>query len=197
VPRTQSHPALYLLVAVLWFAGAIAFAATGQLAALAPPVPQAIFGGLTIAVILSGVVFPGFRVWVAGLNIRQIIFFHVTRFIGIWFLILAARGELAPAWAIPAGWGDTFIAACALLITLFVPDLHAHRGIVIGWNLLGLLDLLFVVATAARTAMVDRAGMATLMHLPLAMVPLFFVPLLIASHVLLFFRVRKEPEAVA
>ena len=195
MPRTQSHPTLYLVVAALWFVGAIALAASGQLAALAPPIPQAIFGGLTAAVILSGVAFPGFRVWVAGLNIRQIIFFHVTRFVGIWFLILAARGELPGAWAIPAGWGDIAIATAALLITLFVPDLHAHRGLVMGWNLLGLLDLLFVVATAARTAMLDRAGMATLMHLPLAMVPLFFVPLLIASHVLLFFRVRKEPEA--
>lgn len=194
MPRTQSHPALYVFIALLWFAGAVAFAATGQLAALAPPIPQVIFGSLTLALILSGAVLPGFRVWLAGINIRQIIFFHVTRFVGIWFLILAAQGELPRAWAIPAGWGDTFIAATALLITLFVPDLHAHRGIVIGWNLLGLLDLLFVVATAARTAMVDRAGMATLMHLPLAMVPLFFVPLLIASHVLLFFRVRKEPE---
>ena len=192
--RTQSHPALYWIVALLWLAGAIAFAATGRLAELAPPVPQLIVGALTVALILAGALLPGFRVWLAGLNIRQIIFFHVLRFVGIWFLILGARGELAASFATPAGWGDIAVAAAALAITLFVPDLYAHRGIVVGWNLLGLADLILAVATASRAALADRASMAPIVHLPLAIVPLFLVPLLFASHVLLFFRVRKEPE---
>ena len=193
--RTQSHPAVYWVVALLWLVGAVAFAATGQLAALAPPIPQLIVGALTLALILSGAVLKGFRVWLAGLNIRQIIFFHVTRFVGIWFLVLAARGELASSFATPAGWGDIAVAAAALVITLFVPDLYAHRGIVIAWNLLGLADLVLAVATASRAALTDRASMAPIVHLPLALVPLFLVPLLFASHVLLFFRVRQEPEA--
>src|SRR6516162_3530210 len=62
VTRTQSHPALYWVVALLWLVGAVAFAATGQLAALAPPIPQLIVGALTLALILSGAVLPGFRV---------------------------------------------------------------------------------------------------------------------------------------
>lgn len=195
MPRTQSHPALYLLVAAVWLAGAIAVAASGRAAELAPPAPQLVVAGLTLALVLCGMVVPGFRVWLAGLNIRQIIFFHVTRFVGIWFLVLAARGTLSPAWAIPAGWGDIVVAALALVITLFVPDLHTRPAIVIGWNLLGLVDLLFVVATAARIGMIDPSGIAPLVRLPLAVIPLFLVPLLIGSHVLLFFRLRKEPEA--
>jgi hypothetical protein len=50
---------------------------------------------------------------------------------------------------------------------------------------LGLADILFVVATAARLALADPASMAALLRLPLSLLPTFLVPLIIASHVVL------------
>ena len=53
---------------------------------------------------------------------------------------------------------------------------------------LGLADILFVVTNATRVALDDPAAMRPLLELPFAVLPLFLVPLSIASHVLLFVR---------
>ena len=179
MPRTQSHPRFYLAVAAVWLAAVIVLAATGQLAMLHPPVPQIIIAAITLALLAVSATMPGFRVWLAGLNLRQIVAFHVTRFVGIYFLVLCSRGALPFDFAVPAGWGDIGIATLAVVLVLFVPDLIAHRAALITWNVLGLADILFVVATAARLAIHDPGSMAVMLTLPLAVVPFFLVPLVI------------------
>ncbi|HUO52106.1 MAG TPA: hypothetical protein VMT93_06290 [Gemmatimonadaceae bacterium] len=190
MPRTESHPRLYLAIIALWFVAAGALAASGFLATLVPPVPQAIIGALTVALILAGTLLPGFRVWVAGINLRQLIFFHVTRFVGIAFLVLYGRGELPAAFALPAGWGDIAVATAALGLVLLVPDLIAHRALLVAWNVLGFADILYAVGSGSRAALADPMSMAPLLHFPLALVPFFLVPLVIGSHLQLFFRLK-------
>jgi hypothetical protein len=55
-----------------------------------------------------------------------------------------------------------------------------------------LADILYVVGTAARLAFADPASMSALLRLPLALLPTFLVPLIIASHVFIFSRLRPE-----
>jgi hypothetical protein len=195
--RTPSRPGLYLLVAFAWFAIATGLAATGRVAALHPPAPQLVLGGLVAALLLAGSLLPGFRVWLAGMNLRQIVALHLTRFVGIYFLVLYRRGELPFAFAVPGGWGDIAIATGALVLVLLVPDLAGHRGWLLLWNTLGLLDILYVIATASRLAVADPESMNALLRLPLSLLPTFLVPLIVASHILLFFRLRREPVTPA
>lgn len=190
---TPSRPRLYLAVFLAWFLAALGLGASGRLTALRPPAPQAVLAGLTLLLLLAGSVLPGFRVWLAGINLRQIVALHLLRFVGIYFLVLYARGALPYAFAVPGGWGDIVIAAGALVLVLFVPDLHRQRPWLLAWNLLGLVDLLYVVGTAARMAMIDPFSMQPLLRLPLSLLPTFLVPLLIASHVYLFTRLRRQP----
>jgi hypothetical protein len=110
----------------------------------------------------------------------------------VYFLILSARGELPGGFAIPAGWGDIAIASGALVFVLLVPDLLAHRTALLLWNLLGLVDILFVVASAARHVLAAPESMQALLVLPLGLVLTFLVPLIIATHVWLFQRLRTE-----
>jgi hypothetical protein len=180
----------YVAIAALWFVAAFALGASGRLARLHPPAPQLVLAGLTILLIGCGVVFSGFRRWVAALDTRSVLVIHLTRFVGAYFLLLNRRGELPYAFAVPGGWGDILVASLALLILLRVPE-PAHRPhVLMGWNLLGLVDLLLVVGTAARLAMADPGSMQALLRLPLSLLPTFLVPILIASHVLLFWRMR-------
>ena len=195
--RTPSHPRLYVAIGLIWFAVAAALAAGGQLAGLRPPVPQLVLLGLTAALIGAGSMIPGFRVWLAGLNLRQIVALHVLRFVGIYFLVLYGRGELPFAFAVPGGWGDIAIATGAVVLVLLVPDLAGHRAWLLAWNALGLADIIYVVATASRLAMAEPNSMQALLRLPLSLLPTFLVPVIIASHVLLFVRLRREPEGAA
>ncbi len=68
------------------------------------------------------------------------------------------------------------------------------------WNVVGLVDILFVVATATRLAFADPLSMTALLRFPLSLLPTFVVPLVIAIHVVLFVRLTKpsdEPRAAA
>jgi hypothetical protein len=184
---------LYPLVGAAWLAVSVVASVTGRTAALQPPVPQLILVLLTVLVLLAFATRQNFRRWVLGLDIRAIPALHLTRFVGIYFLVLHRRGELPYAFAVPGGWGDILVAASALLL-LSAPGGPARRpGLLLGWNLFGLIDILFVVATAARLALADPASMAALMRFPLSLLPTFLVPLIIASHVMLFWRLRKAP----
>jgi hypothetical protein len=124
-------------------------------------------------------------------DLRSVIAMHLTRFIGIYFLVLYARGLLPFDFAVLGGWGDIAIAATAVLWLVLTREPAAHRGLLLLWNLCGLVDILFVIATAARMAAADPASMGPLRTLPLSLLPTFLVPLIIASHVLIFWRLGR------
>jgi hypothetical protein len=51
------------------------------------------------------------------------------------------------------------------------------------------LDILFVVATASRLALGDPDSMNALLRLPLSLLVTFLVPIIIADHVMVFWRI--------
>jgi hypothetical protein len=63
------------------------------------------------------------------------------------------------------------------------------------WNALGLIDILFVVAAASRLAMADPDSMNALLRLPLSLLVTFLVPLIIASHVVMLWRIGWRPDS--
>ena len=65
----------------------------------------------------------------ATVDLRALALFHVTRFVGFYFLVLHARGELPWAFAVPGGWGDNITAAWVLVLVTFVgPDTSGGRA---------------------------------------------------------------------
>jgi hypothetical protein len=180
----------YLAVAAVWLLLALILGATGRIARLHPPAPQLVLAGLTVLLLGCGAAFAGFRAWLRQLNVRSLLSLHLTRFVGAYFLLLYRRGELPYAFAVPGGWGDILVAALALLILVRVPEPEHRPHVLLAWNILGFADLLLVVGTASRLATRDPASMQALLHLPLSLLPTFLVPLLLASHVLLFWRLK-------
>ncbi|HVU24566.1 MAG TPA: hypothetical protein VHE13_10610 [Opitutus sp.] len=179
----------------LWFFAAVA---VGQLATLQrlprPAVPGLVIA-ITAALVLAYRRLPPLRAWVDAIDVRALVLLHVTRFVGLYFLILYDRGELPYAFAVPAGIGDIVVAALALAV-VFVPlgDATPLRAITI-WNVLGLTDILLVVFSAARIALAGGDGLLPLTQLPLSLLPTFLVPLIIATHLAIFARLAPAPAA--
>jgi hypothetical protein len=180
-----------LLGLLIWLGLALVVGATGLLAAIRPPFPQLVLAALTGGVLAACRWVPALRAWVLSVDLRPLVLFHVTRFVGLYFLALYGRGELPWAFAVPGGWGDILVAVTALPVAAAAP-----RGgpvgwwAYLGWNVLGLVDILLVVATAARLALTMPGSMRVLTVLPLNLLLTFMVPIIIATHVLIFARLR-------
>lgn len=198
-PPSRQRPLLYIGIGAVWLVAAVVLAGTGRLEGLVPPAPQLIVAGLTFAIAMMSARAPGFRSWVDSVPIAGLISLHVTRLgIGIYFLYLARNGQLASGFAIPAGWGDAAVGLAALgLLFAASPGQSSGNRWYRAWNWLGLLDLLFVVVTAARIGLADPDSLKGLLRLPLSVLPTFWVPLLIASHLVLLRRLRAPAATVA
>ena len=154
--------------------------------------PQVLIGVLTVASLTAVFRVPLYRGWADNVSLRALVAIHLTRFVGFYFLLLARRGALAAGFAVPAGYGDVFVATLALgLILIGEPRTQWRRGLYLIWNSLGLVDILLVVGNAARVGLVDPQSMQPLLGFPLSLLPTFLVPVIITSHILIFRRLCR------
>ncbi len=176
----------------LWIFAAIAAGQQGWLRRLPMPAVQGILFALIAALVLAYRFAANFRQWVDAIDLRGLVLLHVTRFVGFYFIVLYRRGELPYAFAVPGGLGDIAVAALALLV-VFIPFAPATRRRAISiWNVVGLIDILLVIFTAARIGLSGSRELAALTYLPLSLLPTFLVPLIVATHLLVFARLKRD-----
>ena len=189
---SRSERSLYGVLA-LWGALAVVAGATGMVAR-SPVPPPVIVAGLTAAGIVAYAASDRTRSAVRAVPLAALVAVHLVRFVGAWFIVLYRRGELPFAFAVPGGWGDIVAAAMAagLLAGAIPARTPARRRVLFAWNAFGLLDILFVVANAARHFLADPAQLAPFTHLPLSLLPTYFVPLIVLSHLAIFGRLRAS-----
>ena len=194
---SPNHRAVAVLLGC-WLLAAIAFGASGVIAGLKPPAPQLMLLAITALTLIVGWTNATLRAWAKTVDLRLVVAFHFVRFVGAYFLILERRGELPAAFALPAGWGDLLVAVLAVFLVFGgSPSSVGRTRLFRLWNLLGAVDILLVVATAARLAIADPASMSALAHLPLNLLLTFVVPLIIATHVLIAARLRANMRVAA
>ncbi len=187
-----------ILIGSVWLLLAILGGWLGFLRLLPAPFPQFVLVGLLALLLLAIFAMPACRKWSVSLPIDAILTLHLSRFVGFYFLYLHARGQLPYDFAVPGGWGDIVVASGALLlIALSRIGLRIGSLAYLVWNVLGLVDIVFVVLTAGRLAIADSESMTALLDLPLSLLPTFLVPLIVASHVLLFVQlsIRRPRQA--
>jgi hypothetical protein len=155
--------------------------------ATAPAVAATVWT-LTALVLLACWKVAPIRLWVLNVDVSWLVLFHLTRlFAGAYFLLLCQRGQLPCGFARTAGWGDIVVAILALAVVSAMRVKFA-KALLLIWNTIGLVDIIFVVITALQFGLRDRQSMHTLRELPLSLLPTFLVPIIIASHVLIFVR---------
>jgi hypothetical protein len=180
----------FALIFLVWLAVAVAAGASGLPARLRPPFPQVVLLALAALLVMAGVFWTAFRRWLLALPWSAIVAIHLTRFVGLYFIYLCKQGELSCAWAMPSGIGDIVVAVlAAVLLVTRAPEERAWT--LLAWNVIGFADIAMVVVRAATTTMNDPASMTALLRLPLSLLVTFLVPIIVASHILLFARARR------
>lgn len=179
------------LIFWLWL-GTAFFAGQQLLLQRLPPFGlPAVVLGLSALLLLAYFRLATVRAWVDDLDLRALILLHVTRFVGLYFIVLSRRGLLPYDFAVPGGIGDIIVATLALIV-VFAPLADASRARAIRiWNVIGLIDIALVVLTAARLNLANPLQMSAMTSLPLSLLPTFLVPLLIATHIIIYTRLTR------
>lgn len=184
----KTSPVIRLLVLLLaWGAMASLAGACRLFVHLPPLVVPVLVAGLTVAFSLGIRRVSWMKAAVEMLGVRSMVAAHLVRFVGVYFLWLHAQGRLPVEFAMRAGWGD-IVAAAGALVLLFVPDGVGFRRALLVWNVLGTADLLIAVGTGGWLNATRPGSMIELAGLPLTLVPLWFVPMLLANHLYLMER---------
>ena len=121
-------------------------------------------------------------------NHRHLILLNLWRLVGVVFLVLMANGQMPALWALPAGIGDVIVGVAAPWIARQLETPEGKRRAIV-FTLFGMADLVVAVGLGVMTspgpAQVFRttptSEFAT--QFPLALVPVFLVPLAFILHV--------------
>jgi hypothetical protein len=144
-----------------------------------------------------------FRSLVWRIDLRLLTVAHTARAVGIGFIALGQVGVLAQSFAQTAGWGDIVAGLTAPFVALLLLERRPLPArAIVAWNLFGIVD--FVAAVSAnmlgsRTALgllrpEGGADTELMARYPLGIIPTFFVPLLVLSHLLVIVRVRRAND---
>ncbi len=126
--------------------------------------------------------------WLVGLQ--------VYRVFGIAFVVAWLAGGVPGMFALPAGLGDTLVGLLALPVALLLHSgAHGARGLAVGWNVLGILDLLDAITlnvlTTAGPLQSIASGTDLVSAYPLVLIPAFGVPLSLLLHALSLRQLRR------
>lgn len=176
----------------VWLAAAIYVGHSRFLAQLPPLAVPAVVLSLTILLVLAYRRIAPLRTWIDAIDLRILVLLHVVRFVGIYFLVLGQRGIIPQRIALPAGVGDIAVAVLALVVALYPFSESTRSRAIYYWNIFGLVDILLVIFSGARTALAGSRDLAAFTQLPLSLLPTFLVPLIIASHLAIFRRLDRS-----
>jgi hypothetical protein len=190
------------LVLAAWFVLALAGSLLGAFDSGGNP-PAALGVAAAAPVIVFAIAcaaWAGLRRLVMAASPRLLTLAQSFRVVGLIFVILYFSGVLPASFALPAGLGDLAIGVTAPLVARMLARNPARLGSAtfIGWNLLGMLDLVTAVTTGILSS---NSPLGILAHgpsteamgrFPLSLIPTFFVPLFLILHLIALAQARRS-----
>ena len=123
------------------------------------------------------------------------------------FLLAWSRGFLPGYFALPAGIGDALVGVLAIPLALGLRSNSPFvRRLALGWNILGIVDLVNAASLGVTSAVVQlqaapssgsAAAVSPLLLYPLVLVPTFGVPLALILHSLSIRQLRRRGASLA
>lgn len=161
-----------------WLALVLLLAGTGLLAQLPTQLlPAPIALSLTALLLLYARV-PAFRDYLHALDLRTLSLFNVWRIpAALAFFHYGAQGELPAAFVRNAAWGDLIAGVLAIPVALWALGFGRRLAAFTGYHLFSITDFVVAVGTGFYFSLLGDPLMGTLKHLPMAVIPLFGVPI--------------------
>lgn len=161
-------------------------------------IPNLIFGAIVITLFI-GTSLSFFKIkqlkkFLLSFTLEELTFIHIWRIVAAAVFIHYGSENLLPQQFVNlAGYGD-LIAGCMVPIALFF-----KKNIQAFWifNIIGFADFLIAVGTGVFFAFSGDEIMLNIRLLPLAMIPLFGVPISGLTHIVMFKKLSELKKTVA
>jgi len=122
---------------------------------------------------------------------RAIATLHSFRFFGLVFILPGVVGNLPAGFAPFAAYWDLATGVLAMLALLTVRIRPVFWTLVIAYNVVGIIDLIFDYYHATRLGLPEIAGQLGAAYF----IPVIYVPLLMITHVTAFYLLaRRQPR---
>ena len=175
-----------------WFLVAAALGLAGAFRSPVLPVGVAVGLAALLPVILGAG--PILRTLGHGIPLTTLVAVHTGRLLGAAFLLLYAAGRLPYSFAHSAGWGDIAVGVLAIPVAWAIRrQVRGWRWITAAWNTLGMADLLAALIIGVGSAPgslvrfnFEAPGSGAIVAFPWVLVPAFFVPVFLLTHVAVF-----------
>jgi len=131
------------------------------------------------------------------IKIEQLIFIHLFRFVGVFFLLVYSYNAIPKQFAFVGGIGDIVTAALVLpVIWARKKKMPFAKILTWIWNIIGVVDILSVLVTAIVITKIaiktNVAGVQQFGTFPFSWIPAFAPPLIIFLHVLIFRKLKEN-----
>ena len=125
--------------------------------------------------------------------LRAIATLHSFRFFGLVFILPGVVGDLPASFATFAAYWDLATGVLAILALLTVRIRPLFWLFVVGFNLVGVVDLILDYYHAIRVDLPALAGQLGAAYV----IPIIYVPVLMITHIAAFYLLlRPQPKAV-
>ena len=206
MPLSSAQKLTTVALAGLWIGLAVALATIGLYAATAAPVPVVgVMAGLPlIGLGLAALLNARVRAVLLALPLTLLVGLHTIRIAtGGFMLLLALQGRLSGPFPNSAGWGDIIVGLAAIPLTVAIArNLSGYRVALLGWNILGTLDLVDAVALGIASApgsplqiFGGTVGSTAMWSLPWSNIPTLLVPFYLITHGIIFARLARGERA--
>ncbi|MDQ3906684.1 MAG: hypothetical protein M3300_14960 [Actinomycetota bacterium] len=185
----------------VWFVAALGVSLFGLLRAGPSTLPIPVGVAVVVPLLLGVLAYrrsSRFRQLLFRADLRWLIGVQLWRVVGAEFMIYYALNRLPASFALPAGIGDVLVGLAAPVVAVVAASgTRAARGIVIGWCIVGIADLVLAVTMGVLNApgrfgvLAGAVTTAPMLELPLSLIPTFFLPMSILLH---FIVLRRSAE---
>jgi hypothetical protein len=167
----------FFLALTLWFVLVIALSITGRTAYLPTSLlPVPVILGITIPLLFYAGS-SSFRNYIQSTTIRNLTLFNLWRVpAALAFFYYGSQGLLPETFVRNAAWGDLIVGILAPIVVFGLARGRAKLPSYIGFHLFSFADFVVAVGTGFLFNILGNPLMSTLKDFPMALIPMFGVP---------------------
>ncbi len=138
-----------------------------------------------------------YKTIVQNASLESLVWLHIFRFIGIFFIIVYFYGAIPKNFAYVGGFGDIAIAFTSIFVAKAISlKKHYAKILTFVWNIFGILDILSVLTTAIITTKLSiETGSQSVIEMakfPFVLIPAFAGATIIFLHITIFRKLWLE-----